>query len=124
TKLFGSFGLVLLVSGVMGVVLLSELSNVYSGGVFIGTNVLPSVEIIDKIEQNVIDYRRAQLKLVLSPLGAGGAKAKADMSTDTAAVQAQVALFRPLIVTTSDRQGLATVVSQWQRLQAATPQLL
>src|SRR5579859_4511858 len=125
TKLFGGFGLVLLVCGIMGVVLLSELAMVHSGGVFLGQNVLPSVEVIDRIEQNVLDYRRAQLKLVIDgDLAAGGTKAKADMSRDTAGVQAGLQQFRPLIVTVSDRQGLQTVVHQWQNLQADTPRLI
>lgn len=90
-KLFGGFGTVLLVTAVMGVVLLSELDSVDAGGVFTGQNVLPSIEIIDRLEQNVLDYRRAQLKLVLDPLSAGGAQARTDLIRDAAGVQAGLA---------------------------------
>jgi methyl-accepting chemotaxis protein len=48
-KLFGSFGTVIVLALVMGVVLLAELSSVNNGGKTIGGNALPSVHTIDQI---------------------------------------------------------------------------
>ena len=42
-KLFGGFGAVLLLAVVVGSVLMIEMGNVNSGGVYIGSNAMPSV---------------------------------------------------------------------------------
>jgi methyl-accepting chemotaxis protein len=50
-KLLGGFGVVLVVTAVMGIVLLAQLSTVNTGGDQIGTNSLPSVHTIDLISE-------------------------------------------------------------------------
>ena len=122
-KLFAGFGVVLLLTAATGVVLMSQLAAVHSGGAFIGQNLVPSIEVIDRIELNAVDYRRAQVKVALDPLSPAGAKARADMAKDTAGIEAGFQQFLPLTVTASDRSGLRAVEDQWHALQLQTASL-
>ena len=61
TKLLGAFGLVLTITTVLGVVMIVQIANVNSGGVYIATNSLPSVETIDQIIANEDTVRVDQL---------------------------------------------------------------
>ena len=45
-KLFSGFGAVLVIAVIVGVVLLSQMGNVNAGGVYLGTNAVPSVQTI------------------------------------------------------------------------------
>ena len=58
-KLFGGFGVVLFVAVIVGVVLMMQMGNVNSGGVFLGTNSVPSVEEIGVIDASVRPQRRS-----------------------------------------------------------------
>jgi hypothetical protein len=60
-KLFAGFGVVLAFSVVLAVVLLIQMGNVNSGGVYIATNSLPSVEVINQIRADEAKYRADQL---------------------------------------------------------------
>ena len=64
-KLFGGFGAVLFVAVIVGVVLMSQMGNVNSGGVYLGTNALPSVAGIGIVDASAGDYRRNQLRYVI-----------------------------------------------------------
>src|SRR5579862_2560316 len=58
-KLFSGFGAVLALTAIMGVVLLSQVSSVYSGGKSIGNKALPSVHAIDTIGATVASLNGA-----------------------------------------------------------------
>jgi methyl-accepting chemotaxis protein len=122
-KLFGGFGAVLALSAIMGVVLLSELGGVNSGGVYLGTNALPTVEKIGQSSRAVAEFRRAQLKYVLDPAGAPGAQAKADWTNDAADVQAALGQIRAKLDNAQDRQLWQTASNQWAALQNQTARL-
>jgi methyl-accepting chemotaxis protein len=122
-KLFGGFGLVLALTAIMGVVLLSELGNVNSGGVYLGKNALPSVESINQIARDAVDFRRAQLKYVLDPATAAGAQAKSDWTSDESDIQAQLTKYQSSIDNAQDRQLWQTVSSKWSSLVSQTARL-
>ena len=59
TKLFAGFGVVLLLTVILGIVMNLELGRVNSGGVYLGTNAMPSVQMIGQIRSDFGDYRSA-----------------------------------------------------------------
>jgi methyl-accepting chemotaxis protein len=122
-KLFGGFGVVLLLSAIMGVTLLSEMSKVDSGGVYLGTNSLPSIEAINQIARDAIDFRRAQLKYVLDPNTTAGAKAKADSTADVARIQGQLQRYRSMLDNAQDRQLWKAAGNDWSLLRSQTADL-
>ncbi|MFL5829616.1 MAG: methyl-accepting chemotaxis protein [Solirubrobacteraceae bacterium] len=123
TKLFGGFGVVLALSAIMGVVLLSELASVNSGGVYLGDSALPSVAAIGQINRDAVDFRRAQLKYVLVPSGAPGVQAKADWTKDAAAIQGALQSTRGKLDNARERQLWQTASNQWSALQSQTARL-
>jgi chemoreceptor-like protein with four helix bundle sensory module len=74
-KLGAGFGLVLALTVTLGSVMLSELSTVNAGGRYLGDVALVRATSIGQVEGSAIDLRRAQLKYVLDPHTAAGAKA-------------------------------------------------
>jgi len=123
-KLFGGFGLVLALTAIMGVVLLSELGSVNSGGAYLGTNALPSVEGINRIARDAIDYRRAQLKYVLDPATAAGAQAKSAWTGDNADIQAQLQKYQASFSNPQDRQLWQSASNDWSSLANQTAPLV
>ncbi len=124
TKLFGGYGLVLLLTVIVGVVLLSEIGNVNSGGVYIATNSLPSVEVIDQIRADENGYRADQLwnitntdpKLSQAPITAAAAAA--------VQIESDFHRYRSMISNSQDAHLLATAQSQWATFTGSTGPLL
>jgi methyl-accepting chemotaxis protein len=123
-KLLGGFGAVLALTVVLGVVLLSEIGSVNAGGVYISTNSLPSVEVIDQIQADENGYRADQLwnitnvsvKLAQAPIAAAGAAA--------AQIQADFRRYRSMISNAQDAHLLVTAQSQWAAYTGSTGWLM
>src|SRR5947209_7248701 len=123
-KLLGGFAVVLAVSAVMGIVLLSQLASVNSGGVYLGTKALRSDATINMIARDAVDYRRAQLKYVLDPKTPAGAQAKRDWTKDASDIQAQLQHKQQAGFTVdADRTFWQTAGQQWSALTTQTADL-
>ncbi len=95
-KLFGGFGVVLALAVVVGMLLLSQMGAVNNGGVYLGTNAVPSVQSIGVIDAGVGDYRINQLRYVIEP-------DKAQMQTAIAGWKAADAKVQQQLTSTSRR---------------------
>src|SRR2546421_11146941 len=116
-KLFGGFGTVLVLTAVMGVVLLTELGSVNKAGEYLGAKAVPSVESINSIALSAVDFRRAQLKYVLTPKSAGGVQAKADWTADGANVEAALQKYASMVANAQDREVWHQGRSGWTTLK-------
>lgn len=56
-KLFGGFGVVLVLSAILGVVMIMQIGSVNNGGVYLGKNALPSVQLVKQVGMDITDYR-------------------------------------------------------------------
>jgi methyl-accepting chemotaxis protein len=123
-KLLGGFGAVLALTAVLGFVLLTELGSVNSGGAKIGTQAVPSIELIGGIGRDAADFRRAQVKIVLAGGGNGAALAISDAATDLAGVESAFKTYSAHYVSTpADGQLLRTAEAQWASLKSQTARL-
>jgi methyl-accepting chemotaxis protein len=119
-KLLGGFGVVLAINAVMGVVLLSELGTINTGSEYLGTKSVPSVQAIGQISRDAVDFRRAQLKYVLAPVGPAKTLAQTQWTTDAAAVQSLLQKTRASFTDARERQLWQSVSSEWSSLQQQT----
>jgi methyl-accepting chemotaxis protein len=123
-KLFGGFGVVLLLAVVVGVVLMSEMGTVNAGGVYVGDNGLPSVQTIGQINSDVISYRGAQLRYVVESQASYLAKEQAAWTTDGAQIQSLLTKYQSSFTNATDRQEWQSVKNQWAAYtQQTTAQL-
>jgi len=113
TKLFGSFGVVLILAVVMGVVLLSEIGSVNSGGVSIATNSLPSIETIDNIQYEEADYRVDQLWNITNTNAHNAQLAISAMQTAKAEVAKDFQTYAGLVSSATDAQLRSSALSDW-----------
>jgi methyl-accepting chemotaxis protein len=124
-KLFGGFGVVVALTVVLGVVLLSQLGSVNSGGATIGRDAVPSIESIGLIGRDAADLRRAQLKMVLAGNGGtGDAQALSDEASDAAEIDATLKTYAAHYASdVADRQFLQTAQARWASLRSQTAPL-
>ena len=119
-KLFAGFGAVLLLAVVMGVVLISQMSSVNNGGVYIATNSLPSVRDTKQIGLAITDYRRAQLQGLIERsnrlIGADLAQAH----TDATQVATLLKSYGTRVSNATDQQMLGQVQHGWSAYLSAT----
>jgi methyl-accepting chemotaxis protein len=121
-KLCCGFGSVLALFAVLGLVLLSQLGDVYSGGSYLGNRVLPGVERIQRIALYATDLRRAQLKYVLEAPGPQKTQALADWNTDTVKVETLLGT-RGVMLGAADRRLRRSASARWTALTAQTARL-
>lgn len=119
-KLFGGFGVVLLVAVVTGVVLITQIGTVNAGGVYLGTNALPSVEGIGIIDASAGDYRQNQLRYVLEPDKAQMQTAVAGWKAADAKIEKALSEYQKSFTNATDRQEWASVKSGWEAYKAKT----
>jgi len=123
-KLLGGFGAVLALTAILGVVLLTEMGTVHSGGAVMGSEDVPSIESIGAIARNATDLRRAQLKIVLAGGGAGTAQAISDVASDTAGLESTFKTYAAHYVSdAADGRFLHTAQAQWASLKSQTARL-
>ncbi len=113
TKLFASFGIVIALAVVMGVVLLSEMSSVNGGGAQVGSRALPSIETIDSIRYWEADYRVDQLWNITSTDAHNGALAQSAMQSARSKVASYFTQYRALVSNARDAQFAASAQSEW-----------
>jgi len=118
-RLFGGFGIVLVLSVVMGIVLLSQLSSVNSGGEQIGGNALPSVHTIDQIGATAAAINGAS-----NAYPDFTSKIQAEITTDETTDEAQVEkLFdtysKTLVTDAADERYLQLAMKEWNAYKAA-----
>ncbi len=118
TKLYASFGALVVLMVVLGVVSLSKMSGLNQSTVYIGKNTLPSVGLIGGIDTAAVKYREAQLQHVI-------ASTVADMNAQQKAFSAQGALigrqlkqYQGMFSNQQDRADWQKVSSDWQRYQS------
>jgi methyl-accepting chemotaxis protein len=119
-KLLGGFGIVLAVNAVMGLILLSELGTINSGSESLGTKSVPQVQAIGQIARDAVDFRRAQLKYVLAPVGPGKDLAKSQWTADEAEVQSVLQKTRASFTDPQERQLWRDVDTEWSALVQQT----
>ena len=123
-KLFGGFGVVLVLSAVMGVVLLAQLGTVNRDGAYVGTNSLPSVVTIENVKANVIDYRRAQLAYIVHASPAQAVAARGDWTADAAQIQTLLGRYGSMVSDSQDAQLLHSIKSGWSAYLRDTAQIV
>jgi len=120
SKLFGGFGVVLVLTVVLGVVLIVEMGNVNAGGQYLGVNALPSVEAVARIDRDVVDYRRAQLRYILETDPKLEAKEVTAWTNDDDEIQSLLAKHSKLVSNASDARLLAAAKTQWTAYKQLT----
>jgi len=113
TKLFASFGAVLILVAIMGVVLISEMGSVNNGGVDVGTNALPSIELIDNLQLSEADYRGDQLLNITANSTATVQTALTELQTAKAQVANDFNKYLALVVSPTDRSLRAHALADW-----------
>ncbi len=122
-KLFSGFGIVLAVSLVLGVVLMTEMGSVNSGGAYIAANTVPSIEVIDQIKADEQAYRADQLWNITNTNQALSAAPINGLKGANAQIQADFVRYQSMISNATDAHLLATARSQWATYVQATPKL-
>jgi methyl-accepting chemotaxis protein len=113
TKLFTSFGAVIALSVILGVVLIVEMSSVNSGGISIATNALPSTRTIDDVEFQEANYRADQLWNITNTVPANAVIAIAALDKARATVAADFKTYAGLVANAHDAALLSQAQSQW-----------
>ncbi|MBV9802084.1 MAG: methyl-accepting chemotaxis protein, partial [Solirubrobacterales bacterium] len=122
-KLFGGFGVVLALAVVLGVVLIAQMGSVNAGGVYIATNSVPSIEVIDQIQGDEQAYRSDQLWNITNTDVALSAAPISALEAANAQIHADFQRYRSMISNAADARLLATAQSQWNAYVEATPKL-
>jgi len=124
TKLLGAFGIVLLLTGVIGVLAVMQLGSVNSKGEYIGTNVVPSVRTLGEIELAMNAYRRFQLRHSLSTSQEDMRSAEEAMASAHAEVEQSFAKYEPMISDAKDRAYFEALMAKWEAYQSKTAPFL
>ena len=123
-KLAGGFGLSVLLSILLGVVLLIELGSVNAGGVYVATNSVPSIQVIDQIRADENNYRANQLGNIANTSEAASQGFIATINRDAAQVQSDFHRYAASLVSNArDSRLMTTALDQWNTYVAATTRL-
>ena len=122
-KLFGGFGAALALSVIVGVVLMTQMGSVHSGGVYLGTNALPSVETIGLVDSATGDYRADQLNYVLETNNATMQALVSQSQAVDANIQTELTKYQSMFTNAQDKQDWSTVKSEWDAYKRQTANL-
>ncbi|HWH14899.1 MAG TPA: MCP four helix bundle domain-containing protein, partial [Miltoncostaeaceae bacterium] len=120
TKLLGAFGIVLLLTGVIGVLAVMQLGSVSAKGQYMGTDVVPSMRAVAEAEIEVNAFRRFQLRHSLSESDAEMTAAEEAMAGAREKVEGILAQYESLVADERDAAFLASIRQQWKDYQAKT----
>jgi methyl-accepting chemotaxis protein len=120
-KLFAGFGSVLALTVILGVVMLSQISSVNSGGVQIATNDMPSVVAINQIGTDVAVARIDQAQAMLDTDPARVAADFAAYANDATAADKLLATYGMMVTPgTQDGPLWRTARSEWDAYEQVT----
>ena len=119
-KLFGGFGVVLLLAVVVGSVLMIEMGSVNTGGVYVATNSMPSVRDTKQIGLDITDYRRAQLQALIERSNSLIAVDLAQARTDATQVAKLLKSYGSMFSNATDRRIWGQVRQGWSAYLSAT----
>ncbi|MGA2011597.1 MAG: methyl-accepting chemotaxis protein [Solirubrobacteraceae bacterium] len=122
-KLFGGFAAVLMLTAVLGVVLIAQIGSVNAGGVYVGTNSMPSVRDTKQIGLDVTDYRRAQLQALIERSSRLITADLAQAHVDAAQITALLKDYGSMVSNATDARMLRAVAHDWSAYQSATTEL-
>ncbi|MGO9956900.1 MAG: methyl-accepting chemotaxis protein, partial [Solirubrobacteraceae bacterium] len=123
-KLFGGFGVVLVLAIVVGSVLMIEMGSVNSGGVYIATNSLPSVRDTKQVGLDITDYRRAQLQAVIERSNSLITVDLAQAGTDATRIATLLKNYQRSMVSNATDQRMLTQVQQGWSAYLSTASVL
>jgi methyl-accepting chemotaxis protein len=117
-KLFGSFGAVLALTVLLGVVLLSQLGSVDAGGRQIAGNALPSVSKVDQIALAATDSRHSLQQAMMTRSRTLIAAQVASAAQDSAIVNRDLSSYASLVSDARDAQAWHQVERAWNSYSA------
>jgi methyl-accepting chemotaxis protein len=117
-KLFGSFGAVLALTVLLGVVLLSQLGSVDAGGRQIAGNALPSVSKADQIALAATDSRHSLQQAMMTRSRTLIAAQVASAAQDSAIVNRDLSSYASLVSDARDAQAWHQVERAWNSYSA------
>ena len=123
-KLFGGFGVVLALCAVLGVVLVAQIGSVNAGGVYIATNSLPSIEVIDQIRADERDYRAEQLGNIINTDIASSQAFIQAAQADQQQIEADFTRYEGLVSNAHDAQLLRSARVEWNAYTQQTAPLI
>jgi methyl-accepting chemotaxis protein len=112
TRLFAGFGLVLVLSAVLGVVLIGELGSVNAGAVKLGSEVVPQTRTVGDIDATMNKYRKDQLHFILA-LPGDRPGVDQDLAGDTSTMQSLLSQYRNEAAAATDQALLDKFESDW-----------
>jgi methyl-accepting chemotaxis protein len=113
-KLFGGFFGVVGLMVALGVVALIEMGGIQSSATYLGTNTVPSVEIIGSTDTAESDYRIAQLQHVIATTKTDMAAQETEMARQRSLVESVLKQYQGAITNSQDRALWQTVSSKWR----------
>jgi methyl-accepting chemotaxis protein len=122
-KLLVSFASVLLVSGILGVVSIVELSSLKRSGDVVALNALPSYQTILTIDSNEQSYRRNELMNLISTDSKTVAQIQAQMAQERKDITSAFAGYAKLVSNGQDHALWTSSQSQWNAFVTRTAPL-
>jgi len=119
-KLLGGFGVVLVLTAVLGIVLIGQIGSVNSGGVYLGTNAMPSVADTKQISIEMTDYRRAQLAALIERSPQLISADLAQAHNDAVQINGLLKRYAAKVSNATDQQLWQTVRNDWSAYQSAS----
>ena len=120
TKLYASFGGLVVLMVVLGVVSLSKMSGLNNSTVYIGKNTVPSVELIAAAENATGKYREAQLQHVIASTAADMNVEEKALNTEAALIAGKLKQYEGMVSNAQDRADWQKVSRDWQSYQSQT----
>jgi methyl-accepting chemotaxis protein len=120
TKLFGGFGLVVLLLVVCVVFAVSSLRGVSGHLKTVGESDLPGAEAIGAIDNDESDYRADQLQDLLVTSASARRSLEASLAQQDNALQKEFAAYETYVSDPTDRADWQTAKTQWQQYVSET----
>jgi methyl-accepting chemotaxis protein len=120
TKLIASFLVINAIMVGMGIFGLSRMKAMYEKTVYVGTNLMPSVDAIKTIHLTASNYRRQQIQHVIATSQADKAEYETKMEGFAQQIDAQFKNYEQMITDDQDGQYLQTLSAAWLAYRQTT----